>query len=102
MCGGEWDFKGSRGEGKTAAVGLGDCFFLGPAAVEGCAAVLGIGDVVEGCVFGWGEGVLRDLEEVGGGVDVFDVDADAAVTAKRDEDGVGGVSDVEGECGVGE
>ena len=100
MCGREWDFKGSCGEGKAATVGFGDCFFLGPTAVEGCAAVLGIGDGVEGCVFGGGEGVLRDLEEVRGGVHVFDVDADAAVKTKRYEDGVGGVSDVEGDCGV--
>ncbi len=33
--------------------------------------------------------MLRDLQEVGGGVDVFDVDTDAAAEAKSDEDCVG-------------
>jgi hypothetical protein len=43
------------------------------------------------------EGGLSDLHDAGGGIDVFDVDAEGAVESERDKDEVFRVSDVETE-----
>ena len=46
--------------------------------------------------------MLRDLQELPGGIDAFDVDAYCAAAMHGDEDGVARVGDVEGDVGVDE
>jgi len=90
----EGDFEGIEAEGDALAGGFKECFFAGPAAEEGAAA-LGGGEGEKGGVFGGGEEALSEVFEREIAVERFDVDAEFVIERDGEEDHAGGVGEVE-------